>query len=178
MIETEKKYKLTKEQFDSLRTFFRTKLQFLGIITEENTIYDADVLLRVRKNSGLMATTFVVTTKGDTDTENGIKSREEIEFTTQSNNIYKMLEMLKYKPVLVYEKNRECYNAPYIVEDVELALDELPFGYFLEIEGTIPSIAKLEEMLPFIPDVEMYSYPDLTNIYGKSIDGIMQARFA
>jgi adenylate cyclase class 2 len=51
-----------------------------------------------------------------------------------------ILEALGFSRVQVYEKHRETYE----MESVEICLDQLPFGHFVEIEGqpeTIPSVA-------------------------------------
>ena len=47
-----------------------------------------------------------------------------------------ILEALGYRPVQIYEKWRRTYNW----RDVELCLDVMPFGTFLEIEGAKESI--------------------------------------
>ena len=51
-----------------------------------------------------------------------------------------ILEALGFSRVQIYEKHRETYE----MESVEICLDQLPFGHFVEIEGrpeTIPSVA-------------------------------------
>jgi adenylate cyclase class 2 len=58
--------------------------------------------------------------------------REEIEF--QVNDLQEaqaFLAALGYHPIMIYEKYRETYVLP----PVEVMLDQLPFGAFVEIEG-------------------------------------------
>ncbi len=107
--------------------------------------------------------------------EDGTKSRTELESSIKEEFV-PALEILGFTLKLVYEKIRVEYN-PASPKRAIVCLDELPFGYYMEIEGTPEEIAYIEENMPFIPDTEMYSYPDLTTIYGKFVDGIMQARF-
>jgi adenylate cyclase class 2 len=52
----------------------------------------------------------------------------------------KILEALGYKVTAVYEKYRETYQ----IDSIQVMLDELPFGSFVEIEG--PSIESIRQM--------------------------------
>ena len=76
---------------------------------------------------------------------------------------------------LVYEKRRKTWH----FRDVELVLDELPFGLFMEIEGSITAI-KEAEMLLDIEDfpAEHESYPRLTARFGKRNGDLIEARFS
>jgi adenylate cyclase class 2 len=66
-------------------------------------------------------------------------TRREIELPiSSSNQAVNLLEALGYQIVLVYEKFREVFQ----LEDVEIMLDEVPFGCFVEVEG--PDIASLK----------------------------------
>jgi len=57
-------------------------------------------------------------------------------------------------------------------------LDELPFGLYMEIEGTSEAIEKAQKKLG-IKDVEQEprGYPRLTIKYGKMIGGVAVAKF-
>jgi hypothetical protein len=57
-------------------------------------------------------------------------------------------------------------------------LDELPFGLYIEIEGTVEAIREIEKLLA-IGDLESVeeTYPQLTIKYGDEINGIVEARF-
>lgn len=64
--------------------------------------------------------------------QDGVKSRTEIEFTVSDiDSARAFLESLGYLVYLIYEKYRTVYEWG----DVQLMLDEMPFGKFLEIEG-------------------------------------------
>jgi adenylate cyclase class 2 len=73
-----------------------------------------------------------LTFKGPSDPNSAVSAREEIEVevsdlrTTQA-----ILEALGYQVSVSYEK----YRAAYQLGDVEVSLDEMPFGNFSEIEG-------------------------------------------
>lgn len=74
-----------------------------------------------------------VTYKGDTHTENGVLVRTEIEFTADNLEVTrKLFEALGYQVVVIYEKYRRVYR----LGDVEVVLDEMPFGDFMEIEAS------------------------------------------
>ncbi len=179
MIETEKKYKLDKAKYDKLFEALESWLE--DEYKEENILYNiaSPNVLRLRKIRGLLGNNIVATFKGQaTVNGNGIKSRQEVEFSTQSSSVFDFIEALNYRKQLVYEKNRldfECKNAV-------ISLDELPFGYYMEIEGTEEAIYELEgfftNTLGLSLDVEKYSYPDLTQIYGKTVNGVVEARFS
>ncbi len=180
MIETEKKYKLDKRQFNKLNTILGHPIKYSK---EENIIYSGNNLrtsevLRIRKLSdGYGVREYIVAYKGKATSSDGIKSREEIEFSLGNSNIENFIVALGYFPVLVYEKKRKDWTQ----DNCIISLDELPFGYYMEIEGTKESIQKIEhrfkDRFGMILDTENFSYPDLTQIYGKSVNGVMEARF-
>jgi adenylate cyclase class 2 len=73
-----------------------------------------------------------VTYKDKTHTENGVLVRTEIEFATDNLEVtLKLFEALRYQVVMIYEKYRRAYR----LGDVEVVLDEMPFGNFMEIEA-------------------------------------------
>lgn len=185
MIETEKKYKLTKDQFDSLIADFSPSY-YTWKAKEENIIYNGGTLsdkevLRLRNVHILPPSkesfTSILTYKGlPTMHQSGVKFRVELE-TNVHKDFVPALECLGFKPVLVYEKIRttcDKANPKYAT----VCFDELPFGYYMEIEGTLEQIEEVEKSLSFKPDVEMYSYPELTHFYGKSVNGVREARFS
>ena len=181
MIETEKKYRLSKEVFDKLGEVFKT--MFYRECSEENILYTgnnlkASEVLRTRKVSDVWGyRDFVVTYKGKATTNKGIKSRTEIEFKTRERTVLEFIQCLGYLPTLVYEKKRKDF----FQEKTIVSLDELPFGYYMEIEGSAEHIGRIEDMLRdrFLIELntEHLSYPDLTQLYGKLINGVVEARF-
>src|SRR4030065_93399 len=84
-------------------------------------------LLRLRKDSRAR-----VTYKGVGSVEGGVRLRTELEFTVSDYDTAKALfEALGYQVYTMYEKYRTTYQ----LGDVEVVLDEMPTGDFLEIEG-------------------------------------------
>jgi adenylate cyclase class IV len=64
------------------------------------------------------------------------------------------------------------------VGGAEVVLDELPFGQFLEIEGTEDSIREVEELLSLTgAQVETSSYPELTRRHGIKQGDMIVAKF-
>lgn len=86
-------------------------------------------LLRLRQDTRVR-----LTFKGPAaeDTQSEAKVREEIEVEVDDfDRISLILQRLGYQPVQVYEKYRETYHW----RGVEVVLDEMPFGNFVELEG-------------------------------------------
>lgn len=62
-------------------------------------------------------------------------SRQEIELeVTNAETAGQFLQALGFEVIAIYEKYRETL----ILDDVEIALDELPFGSFVELEADSP----------------------------------------
>lgn len=188
MIETEKKYKLNKENFEIIKKFLK-KRYFTWTDKEENILYNGnqlstDTVLRLRKWQRVEGKTWLkgstVTYKGKSTINEGVKSRLEVE-TSVEDNFGVILNSLGYTPKLVYEKIRQEFNRA-DGRSALILLDELPFGYYMEIEGTVDTIKEAEKLLlsegiDLSESVEIYSYPDLTQIYGKSVNGVTEVRF-
>ena len=57
-------------------------------------------------------------------------------------------------------------------------LDEVPFGYYMEIEGSMEDILVAEKLLGADKlEPETRGYPRLTLKYGKNINGVFESRF-
>ena len=68
------------------------------------------------------------------------ETRKEIEIEVDnSQRVIGLLGALGYQVVATYEKYRETFSW----KSTEIVLDELPFGFFLEVEG--PSIEKIRK---------------------------------
>jgi len=77
--------------------------------------------------------------KGPSDPTSEVSIREEIEFeVSDALSARQFLEALGYQVVVMYEKFRTTYR----MEQAEIVLDELPFGNFIEIEGSSPEQIK------------------------------------
>jgi adenylate cyclase class 2 len=117
------------------------KLSYLGKITTprvletnlrfdtpDRTLSSTGRVLRLRRDKRIR-----VTYKGPGTIEGGASLRQELEFAVSDFDTAKALfEALGYQVYTIYEKYRTTYQ----VGDLEVDLDELPTGHFLEIEGT------------------------------------------
>lgn len=108
-----------------------------GRVYERNIRYDnawqglarQDKLLRLRQDSRN-----VITFKGPAQNVDvaQVKIREELEIEVNDfDTAAAILHKLGFEAVQVYEKYRETFQ----LGPVELVLDEMPFGNFLELEG-------------------------------------------
>ncbi|MER3458938.1 MAG: adenylate cyclase [Chloroflexota bacterium] len=73
-----------------------------------------------------------------------VKELEEIE--VQVSDFHRMqaiLERLGFEPIFLYEKYRETFR----LDEVEVMLDELPYGCFVEIEGQVSAIDRAAAQL-------------------------------
>jgi len=97
-------------------------------------------VLRIRQDSKKW-----ITFKGPGESVDGIRIRQEIEFSINDiNSAHLFLQALGYQIYQSYEK----YRTVYILNNSHIMLDELPFGTFVEIEGTDPiSIKNCAEIL-------------------------------
>ena len=84
-------------------------------------------VLRLRRDSGTK-----LTYKSASTNEQGVLSREEIEFAVEDfEKAKQFLEALGYQKLVYYEKYRTTYE----LNNDLIMLDELPYGTFVEIEG-------------------------------------------
>lgn len=178
-IEIEKKYRIDKKRLVELTA----KLGELGAAFsyetfEENYLHrgglldPANAVLRLRKTEART----ILTYKEKVVTENDFK--HQIEFETEVSDVdatESIIEKLGYKLSVIYEKHRKSWH----FGNVEVVLDELPFGYYMEIEGSMEDIITVEKLLGADKlDLEARGYPRLTLKYGKLIDGVTESRFA
>jgi adenylate cyclase class 2 len=151
--------------------------QFQCEDVEENTLYRGGALderravLRVRKIGDKTVLTYKRRIQNEFDIKQQIEHETEI---ANSEEIVKIIENLGFIASLVYEKRRKTWK----FREVEIVLDELPFGLFMEIEGSITAIAEAEMFLEAEDfEVEHETYPRLTAKYGKKNGALMEARF-
>lgn len=177
-IETEKKYRLSPKRHDEIVD----RLQELGAVFSKEVFEvnyqhrggDMDergATLRLRKIGDFTVLTYKEKVRSDSG------AKQKLEYETSVSDVdatEKIIERLGYKLTAVYEKRRKYWH----LDDVEVVLDELPFGLYMEIEGTIDSIAAAEKKLGLKDEeYEPRGYPRLTVKYGKDIDGVKNARF-
>jgi len=99
----------------------------LRLDTADLALLSTGRLLRLRQDARAR-----VTYKGVGSEEGGARLRQELEFTVSDfNTTLALFEALGYQVYLMYEKYRTTYR----LGNVEVALDEMPTGDFLEIEG-------------------------------------------
>ena len=177
-IEIEKKYRLTTEERDRvLNRLKEVDAEFCGKAFEENTLYEGGTInlkncvLRLRRVGG----SAILTYKERFPSSSAIKKQREDETRVEdADATAAILEGLGYQPVLVYEKRRATWR----VADTEVVVDELPFGFFMEIEGEEKAIEIAEKLLG-LEDVtpEMATYPQLAAEHGKKVGKMTEARF-
>jgi adenylate cyclase, class 2 len=177
-VEVEKKYRLTEAQklfvSESLKDL---DAEYIGEDFEENIIYGGGILsenravLRIRKTQDKIILTYKKRIQNDFDIKQQIEHETEI---VNAAELEKIIENLGFKPQLIYEKRRKTWK----FRAVEIVLDELPFGDFMEIEGAMMAIAEAEMFLEIEDfETEHETYPSLTIRFGKRIGEIIEARF-
>ncbi len=111
------------------------------------TLASRHIVLRVRQVNGPGSGPAWLTVKSPAASPDASLSfRHEVETEIGDGAaMLKALEMLGYTPYWRYEKYRETFTW----NDVEAVIDELPIGWFLEIEGSPEGIRSLAEKLGF-----------------------------
>ncbi len=177
-IEIEKKFILSDDRREQvLENLKRFGAEFVRDDLEENTLYSGGILdgkravLRIRKISDKTILTYKQRIENDSD------FKEQVEYETvveKSEELEKIIESLGFEKNLIYEKRRQIWR----FRAVEVVLDELPFGQYMEIEGSITAIAEAEMLLD-IEDltVENETYPHLTQRFGVQKENLIEARF-
>lgn len=165
--ESEVKYRLAGP---AARDRLRARLAALGArpmgtVREENVLFDrpggrlaaTGRLLRLRVLDGGPAGR--LTYKGPATYAGAAKRRVEIETAVaDSAALRALLQALGYCPTLTYAKQRETWQ----LDDAEVALDELAFGHFCEIEGPPAALARVAAALGLPPETaEPATYPAL-----------------
>jgi len=177
-IEIEKKYRLSKAQ----RAEVLERLPVIGAKRkgeefEVNTLYIGETLdvgrsvLRLRR----IGDRGVLTYKERFPTRSDVKHQREDETGVDDPEALELiLEALGFTPALVYEKRRETWA----LGETEIVVDELPFGLFMEIEGTEQSIADVESKLAIKRlKTENFTYPQLARQHGTNYGGVIESRF-
>jgi len=177
-IEIEKKYRLGKKRqgeiiskLDELGAEFRSEVFEENYLHRGGVIDERGAVLRLRK----IGDTTLLTYKERVQNASDIKHRIEHEtIVADVDETESIIGCLGYKLSVVYEKHRKTWH----LHDVEIVLDELPFGLYMEIEGTIEAIREAEKVLQ-IQDLrpEPRGYPRLTVKYGMLVGDVSEARF-
>ena len=178
--EIEKKYRVTEDEAARLRGVLgELGAREEGEVFEVNTLYAGNGLdtdrcaLRLRQEGGHRA---VLTFKERPDSEpEAIKRRREIETeVADADAVAALLEAVGFSASLVYEKRRATYR----LGGAEVVLDELPFGWFVEIEGEEIDILDAERRLELTTAEHVHeTYPELTVRHGLRAGERVEARF-
>jgi len=176
--EIEKKYRLSREQNEFvLEALKEIGAVFEGEDFEENILFsNSDLLekravLRLRKIDEKTILTYKQRVQNDFAVKQNLEYETEV---SDFGEIAKIIENLGFRQTLVYEKRRRTWK----FRAVEIVLDVLPFGLFMEIEGSVMAIAEAEMFLEAEDfEVEHQTYPNLTLQFGKQNGDLVEARF-
>ncbi|HEY6805527.1 MAG TPA: class IV adenylate cyclase [Pyrinomonadaceae bacterium] len=178
-IEIEKKYRLT----DTTRGAVVEKLSALGIksagtVFEINSIYtnalllEQDAIVRIRRIDERTILTFKKRFPSPAGIKHQLEEETDVEDAEALEAIFSYLGL---HTSLVYEKRRQTWD----YHDCEIALDELPFGWFMEIEGAEDQIKRIESELEITNlETEEATYPALTRQLGVLNGDVVEARFS
>jgi len=177
-IETERKYHLGPKRLEEITSkLISLGAEFIKEVFEVNYQHrggqmdERGATLRLRKIGDFTVLTYKEKIKNETGT------KQKIEFETAVSDVIaaeKIVERLGYKLTAVYEKRRKYWR----FGKVEVVLDELPFGLYMEIEATIAEIERAEKTLGLKEiEREPRGYPRLTIKYGKMNGEVAEARF-
>lgn len=143
----------------------------VGRVFERNVRYDDvdgtmipnGVVLRLRRDHSVR-----LTYKEAGQVQDGIVSRLELEVEVSDFAVMEaILAKLGYAPYMIYEK----YRTTYAFMDTEIVLDEMPFGDFLEVEGTPEAIERVLELLELEQTQRIpYSYARLFDFVRKHLN--------
>ncbi len=144
----ETEFKFPVQSFTRIKKLLKKlKAKRLGKEFEYNELFDfSDKRLRKKKQVIRLrkAGKNFLTFKGKTIHHNTLRVREERELEIEDFYIMKfVLEKLGLKKWFAYEKYRETFY----LNGAEIVLDELPFGKFIEIEGSKSMVLKIAKSL-------------------------------
>lgn len=177
-IEIEKKYCVNAEQTAAVIVALKEDGAVLvGNVDEVNVIYGGPTLdgsaaiIRIRKTSDGS----VLTYKRRIENDHAVKKQIEHESAiSDPDEVASILAGLGLVPRLIYEKRRQTWK----YGEVEVVIDELPFGLYIEIEGAILAIEEAEMRLGMENfEVENETYPRLTATFGNLAGGVIESRF-
>jgi adenylate cyclase, class 2 len=176
--EIEKKYRLgAGQKAEVLESLKEIGAVFEGEDFEENILFSsADLMakqavLRLRRIGERTILTYKQKLQSSTDAKQHTEYETEV---ADFEEIRHIIENLGLRRALVYEKRRQTWK----FRQVEIVLDVLPFGEFMEIEGALTAILEAEMFLGAEDfEVEPATYPNLTMQFGKQNDDVTEARF-
>lgn len=165
----EKEIKLKVDNFKKLIDYLlkngaeilnATKEVTIRMDTPNKDLKKRGLFLRVRSGSKK-----VITLKEKLGNDERVKTRKETEFEIE--NIKKMIYILG-KLGFDYRLVMEKYRINLKYKGAKLSIDELPFGIYLEIEGSEKTIYKVAKELGYTKKEKiLLTYWDLFDIYKK-----------
>ena len=128
------------EQLGAQLTQPRTLELNLRYDTSDGELSRSFRVLRLRQDTAAR-----LTFKGPARAQDGARIRQEIEMVVESfEQAQALLAALGYQVNMVYEK----YRTKYEFEGVHLDLDQMPYGNFIELEGSdVPALHSLSDRL-------------------------------
>ena len=177
-IEIEKKYRLSEQHAEILLQ----RLRAIGAEEsnsefEVNTLYSSRTLdlegaiLRLRRVGQIAILTFKKRFSSPSQIKRQLEEETRVD---DADAMERILARLGFKPSLIYEKRRQTWK----YHSTEIAIDELPFGWFMEIEGEEMDISAVEQAMAINGLIaEEQTYPALTRHHGKVVDDRIEARF-
>jgi adenylate cyclase class 2 len=177
-LEIEKKFRIAVgEREEILEALEEFGAEFVREDFEENTLFSNDdlfernAIVRIRRIADKAILTFKQRIASTSDAKQQIEYESEV---SDANAVRSIIESIGLRAAVVYEKRRKTYR----FRSVEVVLDELPFGEFMEIEGPISAIAEAEMLLGIEElKVENETYPRLTAKYGTRNGEVVESRF-
>lgn len=107
------------------------------------TLTPNEIVLRLRQDTTARLT-YKAPPDPDTATAANVRTRFEAEVTVSDfDTMDIILRRLGFRPYVVYEKYRTTYR----LGEAEVVLDEMPFGPFIEVEGTADAIERALDTL-------------------------------
>lgn len=177
-IEIEKKYRLDKKRREKVVARLKELgAVFKGEVFEENFLHKGGELkekaavLRLRKIADTTILTYKEKIREDLDIKHRLEYETKVSDIEATENI---IRSLGFTLNVIYEKRRRTWH----FDEVEVVFDELPFGLFMEIEGTAEEIDKAEKKLG-VDDLESEprGYPRLTIAQNQKVGDVYEARF-
>ena len=176
--EIEKKYRLSRDQFEAVALELDSKgAEFIASFSEVNVIFSSDELASKSAVARIRTTEHgsTLTFKRRLVSEDGFKRHIEHETViADADACIEILRELGLAERIIYEKQRRAWR----FGGTEVVLDELPFGLFMEIEGAPQAIVEVETALEAGRfGLEPETYPMLTEKLGKKSGDVTEARF-
>jgi adenylate cyclase class IV len=172
-LEIEKKYLVTKSQVEMVeKKCLEISLSLISHQYEKNQNFDRDGIfenddarLRLRtkiKDLNSHVKNFEFTYKKRLGIENGIKKETELNYNFTSDqpseNLLAIFTLTGLTERDSYERTRKTFTN----KDVQLTIDEFPFGYIAELEGDEDKVLEYEKLLSMEGMLQ----------YGKSCDDV------